>query len=245
MTATAIPTSTDHRTTAVRHDDTGSRAELLGGARAMLPWLVGVVPYGLVVGVTVGASTIDAGAGLATGLTIYSGSAQLAAIEMLEHGAAPLVAIATVLAINARLVFYSGSMAPHWRGTSRTFRAFASYLLVDPSYAVGKAGYGQHGSRHLHYVGAGVTLWVAWQAAIVTGFLAGAGVPASLQLEHAVPLFLIAEVAHGARTHPARTAAAVGALVAVLGRGLPLHAGPLTGIVVGIAAACAVDRGRS
>jgi predicted branched-subunit amino acid permease len=110
---------------------------------------------------------------------------------------------------------------------------------------VGKAGYGRAPTRHLHYVGAGVTLWVAWQAAIVAGFLAGAGVPASLHLEHAVPLFLVAEVAHGARAHPARAAAAVGALTAVLGQGLPLHAGPLVGIVAGIAAACAVDRRQS
>jgi predicted branched-subunit amino acid permease len=242
MPATEISMTTDHRTATVGHADPGSRAEVLGGARAMLPWLVGVVPYGLVIGVTVGASTVDAGAGLATGLTIYSGSAQLAAIEMLEHGAAPLVAIATVLAINARLVFYSGAMAPHWRGTSRTFRALASYLLVDPSYAVGRSGYGQGAPRHLHYLGAAVTLWVAWQAAMFTGFLAGAGVPASLHLEHAVPLFLVAEVVHGSRTHPARTAAAVGALTAVLGGGLPLHAGPLVGIVAGLVAACAVDR---
>lgn len=243
MTATANANAvTSHRRDTAA--DRRTRADLLDGARAMAPWLVGVIPYGLVIGVTVGASTVDAATGLATSVTIYSGSAQLAAIEMLERGATPIVAITTVLAINARLVFYSGSIAPHWRGTSRTFRTVASYLLVDPSYAVGKAGYAHGRPRHMHYLGGAITLWFAWQAAIVTGFLAGAGVPASLHLEYAVPLFLVAEVAHGARTHPARTAAAVGALTAIAGTGLPLHAGPLLGIVAGIAAACAVDRSR-
>lgn len=242
MTATA---SSIHRSTTPFVAAPAARSELFGGARAMLPWLVGVFPYGLVIGVTVGASSVDPTAGLATGATIYSGSSQLAAIDMLAHGAAPIVAIATVLAINARLVFYSGSMAPHWRGTSRSFRVLASYLLVDPSYAVGKAGYEDGRPRHLHYLGGGITLWVAWQVAMVTGFLAGARVPESLHLEYAVPLFLVAEVAHSARTSPTRTAAAVGALVAVCGVGLPLRAGPLAGIIAGIAAATAVDRRRS
>ncbi len=226
---------------------TTARTHLLSGARAMLPWLVGVVPFGLVVGITVGSSSIDHGAGLATGVTIYSGSAQLAAISLLDQGAAPIVAVATVLAINARLVFYSASMAPNWRRTSPWYRATASYLLVDPSYAVGAAGYERHpgGRGHLHYLGAAVTLWVAWQAAITVGFLAGAGVPESLQLEHAIPLFLVAELGNGTRGRPAVTAAAVGALVATVAHGLPLHVGPLLGIVAGIAAASATERKSS
>jgi predicted branched-subunit amino acid permease len=246
MTATTVPTSPDTTSVARHRSEVGTsptaRAELIDGGRTMVPWLVGIVPYGLVIGATVGASSMAPAAGLATGATIYSGSSQLAAIDLVERGAAPIVAIATVLAINARLIFYSGSMAPHWQGTSRWFRVVASYLLIDPSYAVGKAGYADGHPRHLHYLGAGLTLWVSWQVAILGGYVAGTRVPATLHLEHAVPLFLVAEVAHSARTSPTRTAAAVGALVALGGSGLPLHAGPLAGIVAGIAAACAVDR---
>jgi hypothetical protein len=76
-------------------------------------------------------------------------------------------------------------MAPHWQGSSRACRVLASHLLVDPSYAVGKSGYEDGRPRHLHYLEAGITLWLAWQAAIVTGFVAGARVPDSLHLEHA------------------------------------------------------------
>ncbi|HSP04602.1 MAG TPA: AzlC family ABC transporter permease [Acidimicrobiales bacterium] len=243
MTVTA-PTATADRNTTTASSERGPG--LVAGARAMLPWLVGVVPFGLMVGITVGSSSIDHGAGLATGLTIYAGSAQLAAISLLEQGAAPAVAVATVLAINARLVFYSASMAPRWQGTSAWFRAAASYLLIDPSYAVGAATYDRHPGRrgHLHYVGAAVVLWTAWQASIATGYLAGAGVPEGLQLEHAIPLFLLAELGHSVRGRPALTAAVVGASVAVAGSGLPLHAGPLLGIAAGIAAAGLVEERR-
>jgi predicted branched-subunit amino acid permease len=236
-------TATTALTVPVEDTTTSARADFAAGTWAMLPWLVGVVPFGLMVGITVGSSSIDHGAGLATGFTIYAGSAQLAAISLLEQGAGPAVVIATVLAINARLVFYSASMAPRWQGTTAWFRAAASYLLIDPSYAVGTAGYDRHpGCRgHHHYLGAGLVLWVAWQAAIGAGYLAGAGVPDGLQLEYAIPLFLLAELGRSVRGRPALTAAAVGALVAVVGSGLPLHTGPLLGIAAGIGAACLTE----
>jgi predicted branched-subunit amino acid permease len=248
MSATSVTPDIHETVAGPAAVDTGEvlagRREVLAGARAMLPWLVGVVPYGLVIGVTIGASTVDTSAGLATGVTIYAGSAQIAAIDLLARGAGPAVVIAAVLAINARLIFYSGSIAPHWRGTSRTFRVLGSYLLVDPSYAVGKDGYLDRSERHghLHYLGGAVTLWLAWQIAIVTGLVVGAGVPPELQLHYAVPLFLVAEVAHKAKTRPTIAAAAVGATIAVVGSDLPFHSGQLVGIVAGLAVALTVDR---
>ena len=240
MTTTAAPATTSASSTRA----TGARRSFLDGATAMGPWLVAVVPFGLVIGVTVGASSVDPLAGLATGVTIYSGSAQLAAVELLDQGAAPAVAIAAVLAINSRLVFYSGAMAVHWQGTSRFFRALSSYLLVDPSYAVGKSRYLEEPAprSHAYYLGGAVTLWMAWQCAILAGFVAGAGVPSALHLEYAVPLFLVAEVVNHARTRPSVAAAAVGAAVAVAGSSLPFHSGPLAGIACGIVAAYAMDR---
>jgi len=218
------------------------RGSYLRGAVAMAPWLAGIVPFGLVVGVTIGGSDVPAPAGLATGVTIYGGSAQLTAIRALGEGTAVVAAVAGVLAVNARLVLYSAAMAPHWRGTSPWFRALASYLLVDPSYAVGTEGYGRQAPllAHRHYLGAALTLWVAWQAAILAGFLAGAAMPAGLRLQYAVPLFLVAQVAGKARTRPAAVAGAVGAAVAVVARAHPL--GMLAAVVAGVAAGGALER---
>jgi predicted branched-subunit amino acid permease len=49
--------------------------------------------------------------GWLTAPLIFSGSAQVASIELLAAGAAPLVVVAAVLAINLRLVLYSATMA--------------------------------------------------------------------------------------------------------------------------------------
>jgi branched chain amino acid efflux pump len=221
-----------------------AHGEALAGARAMLPWLGGVVPFGMVVGMTAAAGR-DPLMGLATGPTIYGGSAQLTAIRLLDTGASTVVVVASVLVINARLLFYGGAMAPHWTGTGRGFRALAAYLLVDPSYAVGLRRYAvPRRGGHAYYVGAAVTLWIAWHAAMLAGWGMGGGIPDWVPVQAVVPLFLLAEVTQAAQTRPALIAALVAAVVAVFGAGLPLHSSLLAAVLLGVASAVAVERRR-
>lgn len=58
---------------------------------------------------------------------------------------------------------------------------------------------------------------------MLAGAALGGGMPEWLLLEHAVPLFLLAEVVQVARNRPALTAALIGAGCAVAGGSLPLH----------------------
>ena len=192
---------------------------------------------------TAATSGVPVAAALATGPLIYSGSAQLAAIEMAGDGAGIAVVVASVLVINARLILYGGSIAPHWRGTRARFRAGASYLLVEPSYAIGMDGYAEPGRRgHAYYLGAGLTLWVAWHGAMVTGAVVGSDVPFGLPLAHAVPLYLLAELVDVAKTRTAFVAAVTGGTMAVVGQQFPLHTGLLFGVLCGVVCAAVVDR---
>jgi predicted branched-subunit amino acid permease len=232
-------TTTVERTRARRRD-----AE--AGARAMVPWLLGVAPYGLVIGVSAAQADIPSAAGWLTGLLIYSGSAQVATIELLDAGAASLVVVATALAINMRLIIYSGAIAGHWRGTSLRWRALAAYLLVDPSFAVGVDRYQRSGDRsgaHAHYLGGAVALWVTWMAAIATGATVGARLPAGLHLEFVIPLFLVGEVVVRLGTPAIRRACLTAVAVAVAGYSAPLHVGLVGAIVAGIAVGLATPRG--
>jgi branched chain amino acid efflux pump len=115
----------------------GNGHELLAGARAMVPWLAGVAPFGVIIGVSSAHAGIPTFVGALTGPLIYSGSAQIATIQLLSAGAAPIVIIGTGLIINLRLIFYSAAMARYWRGTPLWWRLGAAYLLIDPSFAVG------------------------------------------------------------------------------------------------------------
>jgi predicted branched-subunit amino acid permease len=225
---------------------TAGGGELAAGARAMIPWLAGVVPFGLVIGVSAARADIPALAGWLTGPAIYAGSAQVATIEMLHAGAAPAVIVATALIINLRLVLYSGAIANQWRGTPRWWRATAAYLLVDPSFVVGMDGYERHSDRaagHRHYLGGAVLLWVAWMIAIGVGVTLGAQLPAMLRLELVIPLYLVGEVVSKLGDRATRRAAVTAAVTAVVALAAPLHLGVLIAIISGLGAALTVKGG--
>ena len=211
--------------------------ELASGARAMTPWLAGVAPFGLVIGVAAAQADIATGAAWLTGPTIYGGSAQIAAIHLLDAGAAAWTVITTVLVINLRLVLYSAALSSYWRGTPLWWRLLAGYLLVDPSFAVGMERYATENDRrrgHLHYLGGAAVLWIGWMVALAVGAFAGASVPEAMHLELLVPLYLIGVIVPHVRAHATRRAVLVSAVGAVALITAPLHLGIAVGIVAGL-----------
>ncbi len=214
------------------------RRDVATGAQAMVPWLAGIIPFGLVIGVSATDADVPTLAVWLTGPLIYAGSAQVATIDMLDAGAAPMAVVAVVLAINVRLIFYSAAMARHWRGTPWWWRLAASYLLVDPSVAVGLSGYQRLGRdrAHAHYLGGAVLLWVSWLVAIGAGAMAGAGLPAWLHLEFVIPLYLVGQATSRLADPALRRAIFVAAAVALLALSAPLQLGIALAIAAGIAA---------
>ena len=211
----------------------------------MLPWLTGIVPFGLVIGVSAARADIPTLAGWLTGPLLFGGSAQIAVIDLLDAGAAPAVVIGAALAINLRLVLYSATMAPHWRGMPRWWQGLAASVLVDASVAVGVDGYERATDRrrgHLYYLGGAGVLWVAWVTAIAVGATAGARLPGALHLELVIPLFLAGEVVARLTTRAATHAAATAACVGALSVGVPLHLGPMLAVGAGVAAGLRADR---
>jgi predicted branched-subunit amino acid permease len=224
------------------------RGAFLDGVRAMLPMLLGVAPFGLVIGVTVAELGLPHLAGWSLGWLVYAGSAQLAAVGLLAGSASGLVVVASVAVINLRLALYSAAMAPHWRGTSTAWRLVAAYLLVDPSFAIGTRSYDGSRSRrqaHLHYLGAALVLWLGWLIVIGIGVTAGATLPPGLRLESIGPLYLVTLVVMSTRTAAARVGVAVAVGSAVAGSLLPLHLGLAVAMAAGLLAGSLVLRRTS
>ena len=212
------------------------RREIAAGARAMVPWLAGIIPFGLVIGVSAARADVPALAGWLTGPLIYAGSSQLATISMLGAGAAPVAVVASALIINLRLIFYSATMARYWRVTPWWWRLVAGYLLVDPSVAVGLEGYRRlgRGRGHAHYIGGAVLLWVSWLAATGVGATAGAGLPAWLHLEFVIPLYLVGQAIAKLARPAQRRAIFAAAAVALLALTAPLQLGIALAIAAGV-----------
>ena len=221
------------------------RRAALDGVRAMLPLLLGVAPFGLVIGVTVAELGVPHLAGWSLGWLVYAGSAQLAAVGLLAGSASAGVVVATVAVINLRLAVYSAAMAPHWRGTSKAWRLVAAYLLIDPSFAVGTRSY--DGSRpprqaHLHYLGGALVLWAGWLTVIGIGVTAGATLPPELRLQSIGPLYIVTLVVMAAGTTAAKVGVAVAVGTAAVASLLPLHLGPAVGMAAGLLAGSMMPR---
>jgi predicted branched-subunit amino acid permease len=220
-------------------------ADYVGGARAMVPWLLGVVPFGLVIGVSAARADVPGLAGWLGGPLLFGGSAHVATLQLLDAHAAAAVVVVAALAINARLVLYSAAMAPRWRGRSRAWQALAAGLLVDPSFAVGEGGYetfGDGARADRHYLGGALVLGAAWLVAITVGMVAGAGVPEGLHLDMVIPLFLTGEVVHHLRDRSTTVAALVAGSVAALATATPQHLGPILALGAGITAGVLTER---
>jgi predicted branched-subunit amino acid permease len=226
---------------------TGRSSDLRAGARAMVPWLAGIGPFGLAIGVTAAQTGVDPLASWLTAPLVYAGSAQLVTINLLDAGAGAVVIVTSVLAVNLRMVVYSATMAPYWQRESFAWRALAAYLLVDPSLAVGVDGYlatTDCRRGHTHYFGAAATLWIAWIAVITAGLLVGGRLPAAPWLALAPAIFLAGEAASRVVDRPTALAVAATVGTAVVVHGMPLHLDPVLAIVIGLAVGVRTSGGR-
>ena len=89
------------------------------------PLAPGVALYGLVFGVLAGERSLSWLYAMLMSTFVYSGSAQLAALQNLSQSALVLPIVATILVMNARYVLYSAAIQPWLAG--------ACLLYTSPS----------------------------------------------------------------------------------------------------------------
>ncbi len=210
------------------------------GVRAELPLLIGVFPFGLIYGTLATNAGIPIAAAQAMSSIVFAGSSQFAFAQLVHDNSPALVIVLTIAVINLRHMLYSASLAPHLKDLPSRWKILLSYLMTDEAYAVAVLNYERIGgtaSAHWYFFGAGLSLWMTWQASTAAGLWVGASLPATLSLDFALPLTFIAMVVPALRTRPAVAAALCAGLVALLAHGLPYNLGlilaALTGIAVG------------
>jgi 4-azaleucine resistance transporter AzlC len=214
-------------------------AEFLSGVRDLAPLLAGVAPFGLIYGVLALASGIPPAAAMAMSSIVFAGSAQFMLAQLFGAGAPALVMVATVALVNLRHALYSASLAPHLAHLPRRWKIVLAYLLTDEAYAATVhryAGPPRGPNAQWHALGAGLTLWIGWQASTACGIVVGAKLPASVPLDFALPLTFIAIVVPMIRSRAALAAAAAAAGVALAAAHLPYKLGLVAASLAGIAA---------
>jgi predicted branched-subunit amino acid permease len=219
------------------------RRAVIEGSRDILPVVVAVTPLAIVIGVAARHSGIDAGAAWAASFVLCAGTAQLTVIELLHAGVAPLTIVATATLINSRFVLYSATLARWFAEEPLRRRLLLALPLVDQLFAVCERRFrtvSTPAHRRSYYLGAAVTLVVAWSATQAAALSFASSLPDVRLLRLAAPLVFVGLLARTVNDRAHVAAAAVAATIAILAAGLPQHLNLACGILAGLAAGRAV-----
>ena len=207
------------------------------GVRAEIPLLIGGFPFGLIYGALALNAGLSKAAAQAMSFTVFAGSAQFIAAQLVHENTPGFVIVLTIAVVNLRHMLYSASLAPYLAALSLRWKVLLSYLLTDEAYAPTILHYEKEGiTPHAHWflLGAGAILWADWQLGTALGIFLGAAIPESGLLDFALPLTFIAMVVPVLRDRPAIAAALSAGAVALVAFSLPYQLGLILAALVGI-----------
>ena len=207
------------------------------GVRTGLPVMLGIIPFGLVAGVSaasVGLSNLQA---IMLSALVFAGASQLAGLQLIASGAPVFVILLTTFFINLRFAMYSASLAPYLARLRVASRSALAYLMTDQAYALSVARFVREPEmphKGLYYLGFAAPIWCVWMVATAAGVIVGAQVPEGWSLEFAIPLIFMALI-FPAITDRASVAAALAASVTVVVmHALPFNLSLIVAALVGI-----------
>ncbi len=210
--------------------------DFLAGVRAVLPILLGVVPFAMITGVAavgVGLSPLDS---FGMSVIVFAGASQLAVMQLMKTGSPWIIMVLTAWIINLRFIMYSAVLAPSMQKLPVKQKALLAYMLSDQAFGVSTSYFATHEgvNRCWFYFGTALTVWVTWQISAIAGSLLGTLIPASWGLDFAFPLSFMALMFAALSDRPTVAAAVTGGLTAVIGKGLPYNIGLVLATLVGI-----------
>jgi len=225
---------------------------LLDGTRATLPLLGGTIPFGLIYGVAARGAHVAPWLTQAMSVLIFAGSAQFAVVQLVAVGAPAAVLVLTGVILNLRHLLYSAALAPTVRRRSGWWRVALAYLLTDEMFGVAtarlRAGLAEQ-RQPWYALGAGMTLWVCWQASTLAGLLVGGEIPVGWSLDFAATLTFIALVVPMVRDRASLWSALVAGVVVLGALHAPLRLGllaaALAGVLAGVLAGLVMERHTS
>ena len=224
----------------------GTRAAFWDGVRDTLAVVPSYLPFALVCGVASVNAGLSTSAAVALPALVFAGSAQAVLTQFIQSSAALWVAILSGCVINLRMAVYSAALSPKVRQFSTWHRMAIAAFLVDNSFAfMQKREMSNPQDPHLiaYYAGLTAVFWPTWLVFCVIGIFAGNIVPASWQLEFAIPLSFIAILVGSVRNLPMAMAALVGGVASIVLFALPLKLGLVVACLAGLVAGLMTEKG--
>lgn len=221
----------------------------MAGARAIVPLVVGAVPFGILFGTLAGSSGLSVAGTLAMSIFVFAGSAQFIALGLLATGTAvPLILLTTVV-VNLRHLLYAISLVPYVKQLSASWKLILGFWLTDEAFVVAIVRYQQADVSHYkswYHLGAALFMYANWQVCTLVGVTIGQHLPNVAQwgLDFAMSVTLIGMVIPYIKSRPMQVTVLVAGSAALLAHRLPNQFGLILATLAGVAAGFATEKGQ-
>lgn len=217
-------------------------SEFWHGARLSVPVVVAAGPFAVLFGALATDNGFSVFEAFLMSAAIFGGASQMVGIELFGHHVAPWLIVLSIFAVNFRHVLYSaaiGRQLAHW---SPLQQALGYFLLTDPQYALAE-GRAQSGRKvgFVWYMGAALTVYVAWVILSVLGALSGRLISdtTAIGIDFLLPIYFLGLVMDFRKRPlwlPVVAVSAVSSIVAYKLVGSPWHVtfGALGGVLLAV-----------
>ena len=217
------------------------------GCRNSLPFIFVAGPFSLLFGVLATEAGLKLYEMLTFSASVYAGSAQFTALQLLREDAPTLIILASSLAVNLRVGMYSASLTPYLGAAPLWMRAIVAYFTVDQSYSLSVAQYElvpemTLSERLAYFFGTNAIIAPLWYSGTLVGAILGTGIPESFALDFALPIAFLAMVGPMLRTPAHIVAAFVSNVVALLCVSIPYNLGLLVAGTAGMMAGARAEQ---
>ncbi|HEX6256959.1 MAG TPA: AzlC family ABC transporter permease [Euzebyales bacterium] len=224
-------------------ETTVTREGMRAGLRDMAPMTVAIAPFAMVLGVAIGASVVPDLLGAVMAPVLYAGSANFAAIAVLDAGGTAFIAALTAIVVNIRFMMYGAALAGRFDDQPRWFRWLGPWFIIDQLFALASSRDEQDPVWfRAYWLSAAALIGGIFTAMVVVGILLGPVLPTGAGLQFTVPAMFLALLVGQLRDRPALVAAIAGAGVTALALDLPHGLGLMAGAVAGAAAGAITRR---
>lgn len=137
--------------------------------RQALSISLALAPFGLVFGVACAQAGLGLGEAVGFSTLVFTGSAQFAAVGVLDDGGGVVAAIGAGLLLNIRCLAFGMLLAPALTGSAGV-RALLAQLVIDESTAVATAQTERRWQRY-GFIAGGIGVYAVWNLMTVAGVL--------------------------------------------------------------------------
>ncbi|NJO41180.1 MAG: AzlC family ABC transporter permease [Cyanobacteria bacterium CRU_2_1] len=223
------------------------QSEFLAGCRAIVPLVIGAIPFGIIFGTLAASSGLSFTATMAMSAFVFAGSAQFIAIGLITAGTVLPLIVLTTFVVNLRHLLYSVSIVPHVQRLSQSWKLVLGFWLTDEVFAIAIARYNQEDSsryKHWYQFGASVFMYVNWQICTLVGLTIGHWIPdaTSWGLDFAMSATFIGMIIPYLKNRPMIIAVLIASIVSVLTHELPHQLGLIVAAIAGISAGIIAER---